>query len=54
MNDEIRSGPYVGIKQNQYYQYANVEKKYNDKLNNYPETNKVLFKKPLRNISALK
>ena len=48
MNDEIRSGPYVGIDNNQYYQYANVQKNYNDKLNNYPDTNRTLFIKPLR------
>lgn len=46
MNDEIRCGPYVGIKDNQYYQYANIQKKQNDELNKYPMTKEFKIVKP--------
>lgn len=47
MNDEIRCGPYVGVKDNQYYQYANIQKKQNDELNNYPMTKEFKINKPI-------
>jgi hypothetical protein len=47
MNDEIRCGPYVGVKDNQYYQYANIQKKQNDELNNYPMTKEFKLNKPI-------
>ena len=47
MNDEIRCGSYVGIKDNQYYQYANIQKKQNDKLNNYPMTKEFKITQPI-------
>ena len=47
MNDEIRCGPYVGVKDNQYYQYANIQKKQNDDLNNYPMTKEFKLNKPI-------
>ena len=47
MNDEIRCGAYVGIKNNQYYQYANVQKKQSDELNQYPVTKEFKIVKPV-------
>jgi hypothetical protein len=43
LNDTIRSGPYVGVKDNQYYQYANIQKKQSDKLNDKPMTTEMPF-----------
>lgn len=46
MNDERRAGPYVGITDNQYYQYANIQQRQNEILNNYPQTKEFKIYKP--------
>jgi hypothetical protein len=42
--DDIRSGPYRWVNENQYYQYGNIQEEYNRKLNAFPLTMEVPLK----------